>query len=147
MTASTPTRRPRLAARRTGYVVAGVLNAGLMSLINVWPGWQVVPLFTENTHQVLGLVNLSLLAGVLVNAVYLVYDAPWWKSLGDLATTGIGLAALVRIWQVFPFGFRDASFNWALLVRVVLVVALVGAAIGVVAQVISLVRAAFPRQR
>lgn len=147
MTATTATHRPRVAARRAGYVVAGVLNAGLIYLINVQPGWQVVPLFTEETHQVLGLVNLSLLAGVVINAVYLIYDAPWWKSLGDLATTGIGLAALVRIWQVFPFDFRDASFNWALLVRVVLVVALVGAAIGVVAQVISLVRAAFPRQR
>ena len=147
MTATTPTRRPRVAPRRTGYVVAGVLNAGLIYLINVQPGWQVVPLFTEDTHQVLGLVNLSLLAGVVVNAVYSIYDAPWWKLLGDLATTGIGLAALVRIWQVFPFDFRGASVNWPLLMRVVLVVALVGAALGVIAQVISLVRAVFPRQR
>ena len=30
------------------------------------------------------------------------YDPPWLKSVGDLATTGIGLAAAILIWQVFP---------------------------------------------
>jgi hypothetical protein len=47
---------------------------------------------------VLGLVNLSLAAGLVANLVYLVGDAPVVKSPGDLVTTGIGLAVLVRIW-------------------------------------------------
>jgi hypothetical protein len=39
------------------------------------------------------------------------------KSLGELVTTGIGLAVLVRIWQVFPFDFAGWSVDWSWLVR------------------------------
>jgi hypothetical protein len=139
--ATAPVRRPSVAVRRFGYLIAAAVNAALLYVVNVWPGWQALPFLTEDTGQVLVLVNLSLVVGVVANVVYLTYDAPWWKSLGDLVTTGVGMAVLVRVWQVFPFDFDGASFNWALLVRVVLVVALVGAAIGVVAQFLSLARA------
>jgi len=46
--------------------------------------------------------NLLLAAGIAANVVYLAYDPPWVRSLGDLVTTGIGLAAAIRIWHVFP---------------------------------------------
>jgi hypothetical protein len=42
------------------------------------------------------------------------------KSLGDLVTTGVSLAVLVRIWQVFPFDFAGWSVDWSWLVRLVL---------------------------
>lgn len=135
-----PVRRPSVAVRRVGYAVAVAINAALLYVVNVWPGWQALPFLTEDTGQVLALVDLSLVVGVVANVVYLTYDAPWWKSLGDVVTTGVGMAVLVWVWQVFPFDFDGASFNWALLVRVVLVVALVGATIGIVAQVVSLLR-------
>jgi hypothetical protein len=66
-------------------------------IINGRPGWQAIPFLTSDTGQVLWLVNLSLAAGIAANAVYLAYDPPWLKSLGDLATTGIGLATAIRI--------------------------------------------------
>jgi hypothetical protein len=138
--ATAPVRRPSVAVRRVGYLVAAAVNAALLYVVNVWPGWQALPFLTEDTGQVLVLVNLSLVVGVVANVVYLTYDPPWWKSLGDVVTTGVGMAVLVRVWQVFPFDFHGASFNWALLVRGVLVVALVGATIGIVAQVVSLLR-------
>jgi Ca2+-transporting ATPase len=62
-----------------------------------------MPFLTSDTGQVLWLVNLSLTAGIPVNVVYLAYDPPWVRSLGDLATTGIGPAVAIRVWQVFPF--------------------------------------------
>jgi hypothetical protein len=69
--------------------------------------------------------------------VYLVCDPPWVRSLGDLVTTGIGLAAAIRIWQVFPF---DLSSGWSAAVRVLLVVAIAGSCIALVVQVVSLAR-------
>jgi hypothetical protein len=41
----------------------------------------------------------------------------------------------------FPFDFGDASFDWALLIRVLLVIGIGGAAIGVVVHTVSLIRA------
>jgi hypothetical protein len=136
---NTRARRPSLAARRVGYVVAVGLNAGLLYLMNVWPGWEVVPFLTANTTLVLPVVNLSLVAGLAANAVFVAYDARWSRSLGDLLTAGIGLAVLIRVWQVFPFWF-SGSFDWSPLVRVLLVVAMVGTAVAVVVHLVSLVR-------
>jgi hypothetical protein len=140
MTLTSPTRRPSVAVRRAGYVVAILVNTALLYVVNVWPGWQTLSFLTEDTRQVLGLVNLSMVAGLVANVVFLAHDAPWLKALGDLVTTGIGLAALIRVWQVFPFDFRGSSFDWALLARFVLAVAIVGSAIGMVVQFVSLLR-------
>jgi hypothetical protein len=147
MTNAARTRGPGPVARRFGYAVAVLVGAALLYLINVWPGWQVLPFLTEDTRQLLGIVNLSLIVGIIVNLVNLLFDATWFKALGDLITLGIGMAVLVQIWQVFPFDFGGSSFDWALLVRWVLVLAMVGTAIGIIVQVIILIRTlARPRQ-
>lgn len=138
---SPPTASPAGApARRVGYLIAALVNGALLYFANVWPGWEVLPFLTGNTREVLGIVNVSLIAGIVVNVVYLFLDLPWLKALGDLVTLGIGLAVLARLWQVFPFDFRGSSFDWALLVRILFVVAGVGSAIGIIVQVVMLIR-------
>ena len=110
-------------ARRAGDGLAIGFSAVLLVIVNGWPGWQAIPFLTSDTGQVLWLVNLSLAAGIAANLVYLARDPPWVRSLGDLVTTGIGLAAAIRIRRVFPF---DVSFGWSAAVRVLLAVAIAG---------------------
>ena len=140
MTATASVRRQPVAARRMGYVVAAAINAAMLYVANIWPGWQVLPFLTDETSRVLGWVNLTLMANVVVNIVYVVYDPRWVKALGDLMTAGVGLASTIRILQVFPFNFTGYAFDWALLVRVVLIVGVVGTALGVIIQCVSLIR-------
>ena len=130
-------RRPSAGARRAGYGIAILFGAALLVILNGSPGWQAIPFLTSGTSQVLWLVNLSLAAGIAANLVYLAYDPPWLKSLGDLATTGIGLAAAIRIWQVFPF---DLSSGWSTAVRALLVIVIAGSCIALVVQVVALAR-------
>jgi hypothetical protein len=132
-----PAGRPSAAARRAGYGLAIGFSAALLFILNGWPGWQAIPFLTSDTTQVLWLVNLTLAAGIAANAVYLAYDPPWLKALGDLATTGIGLATAIRIWQVFPF---DLSSGWAATVRALLVVCITGSCIALVVQIVTLAR-------
>jgi len=129
--------RPSAGARRTGYGLAVVFSTAMLIVLNAAPGWQAIPFVTSDTTQVLWLVNLSIAAGIVANATYLVYDPPWLKSLGDLVTTGIGLAAAIRVWQVFPF---DLSAGWSAGVRALLVVAIAGSCIALLAQIITLAR-------
>jgi hypothetical protein len=137
-----PVRRPRPASRRVGYLVVIVVNAALLFILNGQPGWQALPFLTSATSQVLGLVNLSLSVGLAVNLVYLAYDPPWLKSLGDLLTAGIGLAVAIRLWQVFPFAFHGSAAWWATVVRVLLIVGIAGCGISIVIQAVSLGRLA-----
>lgn len=135
-----PRRRRGSASRRLGYAIGIGVNAALLYAGNVWPGWWVLPFLTEDAGQVIGIVNLSLITGMVANFACLLLDRPWMKALADLATLGIGLLVLVQLWQVFPFDFRGYSLDWALIARVVLVAAMAGSAIGIIVQIVDLVR-------
>lgn len=139
MATTAPTRRS--ASDIAGYVVAIVVNAAVWYVINVWPGWQAAGFLTEETAQVIGLVNLSVIAAIVANVVYLATSPRWVPPLGDLITTGIAVAAMVRIVQVFPFTFDHWSFDAAPLVRFALIVGIVGASIAMIVQFVTLMRA------
>jgi hypothetical protein len=136
----TASKRPAVGDRRVGYVVAVLVNAAVLYAVNVWPGWQALPFLTEDMRLVLGLVNASMLVSIVANMVYFVADPRWLKALGDIVTTAVGIAALVRMWQVFPFDFSGSSFDWALVVRVAMGIAIGGSAIALVVALVSFVK-------
>lgn len=140
---SPPRARHRRGSRRVGYVVGAAVNAVLLYLVNVRPGWDAVPFLTEATPLVLGLVNASILVNLVANLVYVVADPPWLTAVGDLVTTGIGLMASVRFWQVWPVSFAAGS-PWEVLARLAVALAVFGGLVGVVAAVARLVRALSP---
>ncbi len=118
--------------------MAGALaNAVLLLLIHVWPGWDVLPFLTADTPRVLGLVDATLVAGIVVGVVQLVRSEGWLTPAGSVVTTSLGIASTVWVLSVFPF---DVSPGWETVVRVLLVVGIVGAAIGLLAATVSLVR-------
>jgi len=135
MTITAARVRPTATARRWGYVVAVIVNAIVFYAANVWPGWQALPFVTADMALVIGFVNASILASLAANVVYLVSDPPWVKALGDLLTSTVGLVAAVRMWQVFPFDFAAGAFDWAPVVRVLLLLCIVGGAIAIVVAV------------
>jgi hypothetical protein len=134
-------KRPSVGARRAGYAIAVLLNAALLVLVNRWPGWEALPFLTTDTRLVIAVVNASVLVNLAANLVYLARDPRWLKALGDTLTTGVGLVAMVRIWQVFPFDFGDSSVDWTLLARVALGLGIAGAAIGVIVNAVGFVKA------
>ena len=142
MTLTTAQRRPSVAARRFGYGVTIVLNAAVLAAVNVWPGWQIIPFLTADMVLVLPWVNASIIAGVVANAVYLVDDPPRLRAVGSFVTTVIGAVGLVRMWQVFPFEFGDGGFDWALAMRVLLALGMIGSVIAIVASIVILLRPA-----
>ena len=131
--------RPTRASRRAGYVVAAVLNGVLLWLIHVWPGWDAVPFLTSDFQTMLWLVDLSLVVTILLTLIYLVRDPRWLTAAGAVVTTAIGLAAVIRMMQVFPFDFGDSDV-WPVVFRVLLWVAIIGAAIGIIVNAVIVVR-------
>ena len=125
---------------RVGYLIGLGVNVALLYLINVRPGWQTVPFLTGDMEQVIDVVNLSLAAGAVADGAYLVIHPAWLRALGGLVTTGIGLVALLRLLDVFPFDFGASSVDWAAVARVVIVVGIVGSVIGMVVQVVTFAR-------
>jgi hypothetical protein len=117
-----------------------LINVALLFAINQWPTWHAAPFLTSSTPEVLGLVNASLIVGLVVNVVYLaVSSAPIW-ALGQLVILAVGLAATFRVWIVFPFDFGASSFDWALVIRILLVLGIVGSIIGMIVELVLLIR-------
>ena len=128
------------ATRRFGYSVAIVINAALLVLVNNVLVWDWFVWLTDDFEQVLPLLSLSLAASILVNVVYLFYDRAWFKSASQILVSVIGLGVAVRTLRVFPFDFSAYEFNWAAVARVVLILGVVGITVGIISEVVKLVK-------
>jgi hypothetical protein len=126
-------RRPARNARRVGYTVAVVINLALLWAVNVTPGWRWIPVLTEDFSAIVGFVSISLLVGAGVNLLYLAVDPPWLRRLGDAVTGGVAVVVLVLLVRDFPFALGGAWSASELPLRILLGLAAVGTAIGVVA--------------
>lgn len=125
--------------RRAGSVIGSVVNAALFFMVNVRPGWKAVSFLTADTPLVLGLVNATLVVSVVSGLLCAVVDVPRVRALADLVQNAVGLAALVRIWQVFPFAFDGDGLDWGLVARWALGIGMFGSVIGMVSALVRLV--------
>jgi hypothetical protein len=141
-TVEKPSKQASGTGRRIGYVVAVIINAALLYLINARPGWQTWDVLTADFLTVLWIINLSLSLSLIANALYLVYDAPWFRAMCELVLAVVSLIVAVRVYQVFPFDFTAFAYAWTVLARVVLVIAMFGSAIAIIVQFVNLIRAA-----
>ncbi|MGY1829344.1 hypothetical protein ACI8AA_02825 [Geodermatophilus sp. SYSU D01180] len=130
-------RLPSTAGRRANAVAAVVADGVLLLLIHVWPGWEVVPFLTDGTTRVLPYVDAALVAGIVVGLLQLARPRGASAPAGTLVTTAFGLAATVRVLQVFPF---DLSGGWEVVVRVVLWLGIAGGVVGILVALGALLR-------
>jgi hypothetical protein len=127
---------------RGGNVGSALVNAAMLWGINIWPGWQVLPFLTSDMIRVLGIINASLTAGIVANLVFVVIRNRGIMALGNLVVLGIGLAAVLRLWEVFPFDFGDSWSGWPVVVRVLLGLGIAGSIIGALVEIVTLFRSA-----
>lgn len=124
--------------RRIGYLVAVIMNVVIWVIVNVSPGWQELPFLTGDFTSILSLVNLTLVTSALVNAAYLLFDPAWFKSVTQIGVLAIGLAAAIRMWQVFPFDFAASSIPWTGITRTLLILAILGSVVAIISEVVKL---------
>ncbi|MCU0281164.1 MAG: hypothetical protein MUE66_04910 [Acidimicrobiia bacterium] len=126
--------------RKVGYAVAIACNIALLVIANNILDWGWLPWLTEEFRQVLPVMNVSLGASIAANAIYLFYDPPGFKAAAELGLLIVSLIVTIRFLQVFPFDFTAYEFGWGTLARWLLVLAIVGICIGMLVQVVQLVR-------
>jgi hypothetical protein len=134
-------RRPPQGARRFGYALSAGINLALLWVVNISPGWGIVPFLTDDFARVVGVVNASLLVGVVSNLVYLAADPVWLRRLGDAITAAFALVVLLQLVTVFPFDLGTVWSGWETVLRTGLALACVGTGIGVIANLAQLLRA------
>ncbi|MGD2101991.1 MAG: hypothetical protein PVG83_07120 [Acidimicrobiia bacterium] len=127
-----PTDELRRVGRRFGFGLAVAINVALLYVVQNLASWDVLPFLTTEFDEVVPWISVSLIVSILANVVYMVYDRPMLRPVGDILTNLASLAAAWRVFQVFPFDFSDYAFPWDVLTRVVLIVGIVGTFVGVI---------------
>jgi uncharacterized membrane protein YfcA len=130
---SLPSTRPA-PVRRVGYVVAIVVNAALVFVVHHLLGWGWPRFLTPRFDEVVPIITLSLVASIIANAVFVFFDPDWLKALAGSITSAIGFVAALRLYQTFPFDFSTYERDWSTLTRLVVILVMLGAAIGVVVE-------------
>lgn len=126
-------------SRRTGYAIAVAINAALLWVVLNIQSWDLLPFLTERFSEVVPWLSLSLIVSILANLTYQFDDSPPIRAFGDLFTSLVGAWAAYRVLAVFPFEFAGDGFDGSTLVRVLLIVAIVGGAIGTIAAFVRLI--------
>lgn len=126
------TRPMETRSSRGGYAVAIAINLALIYAVHQL--WDVVPLLTGDFERLIWPMTASLAVGTIANFLYLVYDAPWFKSLSNIGVLGVSLAVTVRIYQVFPFDFSAFGFDWSQTARVFLWLVMIGTGLAMVVE-------------
>ena len=135
------------AGRRFGHGVAVVINVAMLLAVQYILEWGWLPFLTDEFADVVPWISLGLAATIVANLVYQFNDTSVVKSSGQILVNLISFLVTYRIFLVFPFDFSGSTFNWEVVVRVLLVLAMVGAGLGVLAEVIKLATGEFQQER
>lgn len=134
----TGSTRPK-GASRFGYAVAVLVNGVLLWASHQLLAWGWPGFLTEDFEVVLPLLSISLVAGMVVNALFIAYDRGRFRALGDVVTSAFGLAVTMRMWSVFPFSFEGYGQDWTWLVRLGLALGIAGTLLGLMVALVKLV--------
>jgi hypothetical protein len=125
-------------------MVAVLVNAAVLWVVNNLLGWGWPPFLTSAFDQLLPVIDLSLAAAMVVNLLWAWRDPRWFRRLGQIGLDAISVAVVVRTWQVFPFDFSGYWSGWSTLRRIVLAVAFFALIIDMTVRFVGLIRAAHP---
>ncbi len=127
--------------RRLGYLVGIAISAGILFVVNNLLAWDIVPFLTTDFDQLLPIVNASLIASIVVNTIWILYDAAWIRSTGQIILNLTSVAVLALTFRVFPFDFSPYSFDWESLSKVLIVFLIIALAIATIVEIAKLVSA------
>ena len=140
---TTKTRIPEelaTAGRRFSYGVAIVINLFLVWFIGNLVEWELVGFLTAEFADLVPLIQFGLWVTIAANVVYMVDDRSFSTRAARLVADIVNLFVTFRVFSVFPFDFSAHTFNWGFVFRAVLVIALVGTAIGAIVHLGQLFR-------
>jgi hypothetical protein len=125
---------------RVGYLTTILVNVAMLVIANNLLSWGWAPFLTQDFNQLLWILNISFLATIVVNSIYLGYEEPWFKSATQIGLSSISMAVAIRTYQVFPFDFSGYEFHWEPLARFVIVLTMVAVGLAILSEAAKLVQ-------
>jgi hypothetical protein len=127
----------------SGYIASAIFSGVLLWVMNQLPAWK--PFFLLDSYaEILWAINMSLTVQIVLNLVLIFFHPLFFHYLTQTVFNLVSIVALVWIIRVFPVDFSSRPGEWLNLVfRIVLIVALVGTAIGGIVNLVHFFRSLF----
>ena len=129
--------------RMTDYIFAVIFNIAFLVVVNKVPDWNIV-FITDSYPDVLWALNTSIAVSLAGNLILIFFHPRFLHHLLTAVFSVFGILATSVLLSVFPFEFAELVGEWLnILVRIVLIVGIVGSAIGVVVNIVKAIGAVF----
>ena len=112
--------RSRRTERTTEYIIAIIVSLIFLYVFNNLLNWHIY-FVTNALNEVLWIINLSLLATIIGNALLILYRAEWFRHLMKIIINIFNIIAVYLVYLVFPFNFNNSFLNWAINILLILI--------------------------
>ena len=109
-------------ARRITYGIIAAVSFGVFLVVNFWPGWAALPIFTDRMTYSIGAVDFALWAVIAFNVGFLFSDARGLHLTAHLIIAMMVMFALTRLMRDMPFpltGVWVGVVHWVLVLGTV----------------------------
>ena len=120
---------------RSDFVAAIIVNIILWFIANNLLNWNL-SFISPTFSQVLGILNLLIITTIIINIIFLFYQATWFRNLLKMVTDILGIMVAYTLLVVFPFILNEGL---ALALTVLLVLAMIGCFIGLIIHLLKVI--------
>lgn len=92
--------------KRIDYTVAIIVNVILLYAANNLLAWNM-PYITAKYNECLWAINLSVIANLLANTIFLFHDKKGFKGIAQIILNIIGLNFIYTLYVIYPFDFSS----------------------------------------
>jgi len=103
------------------YIIAIIFSLILLYVFNNLLNWHIY-FVTNAINEVLWIINLSLIATIIGNALLILYGPEWFRHVVKIIINIFSFIAVYLVYMVFPFNFNNSFLNWGLSVFLILII-------------------------
>ena len=105
-------------------------------IVNNLLNWHVY-FITNAFNDVLWIINLSIIATIIGNALLLLYSPERFRHVIKIVLNIFAFIATYFVYEVFPFNFYNSFYNWG--INILLILAMIGIVIATIVEIYLLV--------
>jgi hypothetical protein len=128
--------RNREKEQKSEYIAAIIFNLIFLYVVNNLLNWHIY-FITNAFNEVLWIINLSIMASIIGNALLLLYSPERLRHMVKIIINIISFIAVYIVYKVFPFNFYNSFYNWGF--NILLILAMIGIAIATIVEIYLLV--------
>jgi hypothetical protein len=128
--------RNREKEQKSEYISAIIVSLIFLYVVNNLLNWHIY-FITNAFNEVLWIINLSIIATIIGNALLLLYSPERFRHVMKIIINIISFIAVYIVYKVFPFNFYNSFYNWGF--NILLILAMIGIAIATIVEIYLLV--------